>query len=47
MKIVRNLSQVMARRLHLMGEKVVELSDKGKKKEELADFQRILNNWSF
>lgn len=47
LKIIRNLSQVMARRLHLMGEKVVELTDKGKKKEELADFQRILNNWSF
>jgi len=47
LKVIRNLAQVMARRLHLMGEKVVELADKGKKKEELADFQRILNNWSF
>lgn len=47
LKIIRNLAQVMARRLTLMGEKVVELSNQGKKKEELADFQRILTNWSF
>lgn len=47
LKIIRNLAQVMARRLNLMGEKVVELTNQGKKKEELADFQRILTNWSF
>lgn len=47
LKIIRNLAQVMARRLTLMGEKVVELANQGKKKEELADFQRILSNWSF
>lgn len=47
LKIIFNLAQVMARRLHLLDEKVVDLMDKGKRKEELADFQRILNNWSF
>ncbi len=47
LKIVHNLAQVMSRRLLLMDEKLVEVLDKGKKKEELADFQRILNNWSF
>jgi len=47
LKIIHNLAQVMARRLHLLDEKVVDLMDKGKRKEELADFQRILNNWSF
>jgi CRP/FNR family transcriptional regulator, cyclic AMP receptor protein len=47
LKIVHNLAQVMSRRMLLMTEKVVELMDKGKKKEELADFQRVLANWSF
>ena len=47
LKVVRNLAQVMARRLNLMSEKVVDLTDKGKRKEELADFQRILTNWQF
>lgn len=47
LKIVHNLAQVMSRRLLLMDEKLVEILDKGKKKEELADFQKILNNWSF
>ena len=47
LKIVHNLAQVMSRRLLLMDEKLVDVLDKGKKKEELADFQRILNNWSF
>ncbi len=47
LKIVRNLAQVMARRLHLASEKMVDLMDQPKRKEELADFQRILTNWSF
>lgn len=47
LKIIFNLAQVMARRLQLLDEKVVDLMDQGKRKEELADFQRILNNWSF
>ncbi len=47
LKIVRNLAQVMARRLHLASDKMVDLMDKPKRKEELADFQRILTNWSF
>lgn len=47
LKIVHNLAQVMSRRLLLMDEKLVDLMDKGRKKEELADFQKILTNWSF
>ncbi|MHB8872073.1 MAG: Crp/Fnr family transcriptional regulator [Myxococcaceae bacterium] len=47
LKVVHNLAQVMSHRLQLMDEKLVDLLDKGKKKEELADFQRILNNWAF
>lgn len=46
-KIVHNLAQVMSRRLLLMDEKLVDLMDKGRKKEELADFQQILSKWSF
>lgn len=47
LKIVFNIAQVMSRRLSLMDEKLVDLLDKGKKKEELAAFQKILTNWSF
>ena len=47
LKVVHNLAQVMSRRLLLMDEKLVDLMDKGKRKEELADFQKILSNWSF
>lgn len=47
LKIIHNLAQVMSRRLLLMDEKLVELLDKGKRREELADFQKILTNWAF
>ena len=47
LKMVNNLAQVMSRRMLLMNEKVVELMEKGKKKEELADFQKVLANWAF
>ncbi len=48
LKIVANLAQVMSRRLLMMDEKLIELLDeKSKKKQELADFQRILSDWSF
>lgn len=48
LKIVANLAQVMSRRLLMMDEKLIELLDaKVKKKQELADFQRILSDWSF
>ena len=46
-KVVYNLAQVMSRRLLLMDEKLVDMMDKGKKKEELADFQKILTKWAF
>jgi CRP/FNR family transcriptional regulator, cyclic AMP receptor protein len=48
-KVVHNLAQVMSRRLLLMDEKLVDLLDKGapKRKEELADFHKILTKWQF
>ncbi len=48
LKIVANLAQVMSRRLALINEKLVDSLGTGpQKKEELADFGRILNRWSF
>jgi CRP-like cAMP-binding protein len=48
LKIVANLAQVMSRRLAMINEKLVDSLGKGtQKKEELADFGRILNRWSF
>ncbi|MBX7100686.1 MAG: cyclic nucleotide-binding domain-containing protein [Myxococcaceae bacterium] len=47
LKVTHNLAQVMSRRLAVINDKLVESLGKTKKKEELADFGRILNNWSF
>lgn len=48
LKVVANLALVMSKRLAAINEKlVVTLGDKGKKKEELADFNRILTRWEF
>lgn len=47
LKIVSNLAQVMSTRLQLANDKLVELTGKPQKKEELMDFQRILSHWSF
>ncbi|MBI3183710.1 MAG: cyclic nucleotide-binding domain-containing protein [Myxococcales bacterium] len=47
LKIVHNLAQVMSRRLLLMDEKLLDAMEKGKRREELAEFQRILSDWSF
>ena len=47
LKVVNNLAQVMSKRLSLINEKLVDSLGKTKKKEELADFSRILNRWSF
>ena len=48
LKIVHNLAEVMSKRLALINEKLVDSLGKGPtKKEELADFGRILNRWSF
>ncbi len=46
LKVVHNLAQVMSRRLVLMNEKLVE-AGRGRRKEELLSFQKILNDWSF
>ncbi|MBX5484261.1 MAG: cyclic nucleotide-binding domain-containing protein [Myxococcaceae bacterium] len=47
LKIVHNLAQVMSRRLQQMNEKLVDSLNRTKKKEELQEFQKLLNNWSF
>lgn len=47
LKIVHNLAQVMGRRLQLMNEKLVGTVETGRKKEELQEFQKLLNDWSF
>jgi CRP/FNR family cyclic AMP-dependent transcriptional regulator len=44
LKVVANLAHVMSKRLLAMNEKLVA---EPKKKEELADFKKILNDWSF
>ncbi len=46
LKVVHNMAQVMSRRLLLMNDKLVDAS-RGKRREELLDFQKILNDWSF
>ncbi len=45
LKVVHNLARVMSKRLLAMNEKLIE-GKKGKK-DGLADFQKILNDWSF
>lgn len=48
LKVVANLAQVMSKRLAAINEKLVStLGDKSKKREELADFNRILTRWEF
>lgn len=49
LKIVRNLAQVMSRRLLAMDEKIVELltGGDGEKASEFGQFQKLLTDWSF
>ena len=47
LKVVANLAQVMSKRLAAINERLVSISGGGKKKEELADFDRILTTWQF
>lgn len=47
LKVVSNLAQVMSKRLAAINERLVSMSGPGKKKEELADFGRILTTWQF
>lgn len=48
LKVVANLAAVMSKRLAAINERLVSLTPpSGKKKEELADFGRILTSWQF
>lgn len=46
LKVVANLALVMSRRLAAINERLVAASG-GKKREELADFGKILTTWQF
>ena len=45
LKVVANLAAVLSKRLALINDKFVD--SRGKKREELADFGKILNKWAF
>jgi CRP-like cAMP-binding protein len=47
LKVVHNLAQVMNRRLASMSDRLVDVMEGGRKKEELVAFQRLLTQWSF
>jgi len=48
LKVATSVAEVMAKRLAAINEKLVAATEgSGKRNEELADFGRILNDWSF
>jgi CRP-like cAMP-binding protein len=49
LKVVRNIGEVLSRRLLAMNEKIVGMvtSSEEKKSGELAEFNRLLQDWSF
>lgn len=47
LKVVSHLAGVMSKRLSLINDKLAEALGQDKKREELADFSRILNRWEF
>jgi CRP/FNR family cyclic AMP-dependent transcriptional regulator len=47
LKMVHNVARVLARRLQLMNEQALDRNDKGSRTDELVEFRRILNHWSF
>lgn len=49
LKVVRNLARVLSARLARLDQKVVDLLAQadGTRHEELSDFQKVLQNWSF
>jgi CRP-like cAMP-binding protein len=47
LKVAVNLARVLSKRLWAMDDKLVELVDKGQRREELVNFQKILTDWSF
>lgn len=46
LKVVANLAQVMSRRLAAINDRLVAITGGGRK-EEMADFSRILTTWQF
>jgi CRP-like cAMP-binding protein len=47
LKVVSHLAGVMSKRLLLINDKLAEALGHDKKREEMADFGRILNRWEF
>lgn len=47
LKVATSVAEVMAKRLAAINDKLVAATEGGSRKEELADFGRILNDWSF
>ncbi|HZA50282.1 MAG TPA: cyclic nucleotide-binding domain-containing protein [Myxococcaceae bacterium] len=47
LKMVHNVARVLAYRLQRMNEQVLSGVDKRRQADELVEFQRILNRWSF
>jgi CRP-like cAMP-binding protein len=49
LKVVKNMAQVMSRRLLAMDEKIVEMVAQSgdKKSSEFGSFQKLLSDWSF
>ncbi|MCI0571786.1 MAG: cyclic nucleotide-binding domain-containing protein [Myxococcaceae bacterium] len=47
LKVVHNLAQTLGRRLASMNDRLVDVLDRGKRREELVEFQRLLSDWSF
>lgn len=49
LKVVRNLARVLSQRLTRLDQKVVDLLAQadGQRHEELSEFQKVLQNWSF
>lgn len=47
LKVVHNLAQEMSQRLMEMNDRLVEVLNRTKRKDEVLDFQRLLANWSF
>lgn len=47
LKVVNNLAQVLSRRLAAMNDRLGDVLDRGRRREELVAFQRLLTEWSF
>jgi CRP-like cAMP-binding protein len=47
LKVVNNLAQLLSRRLAAINDRLVDVLDRSKRREELVAFQRLLTEWAF